>query len=437
MKRWLYFGLAALLLPALVACKGKGQQVGIAWQDGDVVAVAFLGYYDSFGDFEHSPSYPRLVKAFPQIVEAAQVEAGLGREIYLVVPRDPAATLAVNQAGASVTDADREVFYRSEEGKPVLVYNNWYETNSQIVCTDNEGRSVSFSPALDRPSGRLAGASKPGVRDISLPFPEPMEGYTSFNYADVFEGRDLGIGVCLEAGRPVLTVHAEPLEEIGFAAEEFALAEGRNEFSGINGLCKGVFLGTYGQDYNPVVYVVMENGDLKKCTVFYSVLHGGPELSEPLPDFKDVVGFERVVADGESVCALDARGDRKEVPQFSEYGLFLAQDGEDALEAELTPDWSFVLSRYNPDGSLEEYFTGSFANMERGDGLDRFRFVVNRSLHRVEDFVVDERVRKGRFSAREVGLSYEVTLSGADFFKSGTEFRDSRLVGAEENIEYD
>ncbi len=51
--------------------------------------------------------------------------------------------------------------------------------------------------------------------------------------------------------------------------------------------------------------------------------------------------------------------------------------------------------------------------------------------------MVDERVRKGRFSAREVGLSYEVTLSGADFFKSGTEFRDSRLVGAEENIEYD
>ena len=167
MKRWLYFGLAALLLPALVACKGKGQQAGIAWQDGDVVAVAFLGYYDSFGDFEHSPSYPRLVKAFPQIVEATQVEAGLGREIYLVVPRDPAATLAVNQAGASVTDADRQVFYRSEEGKPVLVYNNWSETNSLVVCTDNEGRSVSFSPALDRPSARLASASSPGVRDIS------------------------------------------------------------------------------------------------------------------------------------------------------------------------------------------------------------------------------------------------------------------------------
>ena len=435
MRRLLRIGLVALLLPALFGCQ-RQKPVRIEWAEGERAAVAFLGYYDSFGAFSAAPSFIRLSRAFPQIVEADQVEAGAGREVYLVVPRDPQARLSVYVDDQPGSDEGPRLCHDGEPGAPLLVYGNYYDPDMQVVCRDADGKEVSFVPRVDG-RGAVVLTAGGGVRDISLPFPEPMEGYTSFSYADVFEGRDLGIGVRLDAGRPVLTVHAEPLEEIGFAAEEFALAEGRNEFSGINGLCKGVFLGTYGQDYNPVVYVVMENGDLKKCTVFYSVLHGGPELSEPLPDFKDVVGFERVVADGESVCALDARGDRKEVPQFSEYGLFLAQDGEDALEAELTPDWRFVLSRYNADGSLEEYFTGSFSNVERGDGLDRFRFAVNRSLHRVEDFVVDERVRKGRFSAREVGLSYEVTLSGADFFKSGTEFRDSRLVGAEENIEYD
>ena len=88
--------------------------------------------------------------------------------------------------------------------------------------------------------------------------------------------------------------------------------------------------------------------------------------------------------------------------------------------------------------TLEEFGSGSFYELERTDGLDRFRFVLSR-LARQDgaDFKVDERERKGRFSAREVGLSYEITLSGADLFPSGTEFRDISLLDADEDIEYD
>ena len=103
MKKTFILGLAALLLPALVAC-GSGQQNGagqIKWEDDNLLAVAFLGYYDSFGAFENSPSYVSLTKAFPQIVEAKQVLAGIGRELYLVVPRDPMATLAVDPASTT------------------------------------------------------------------------------------------------------------------------------------------------------------------------------------------------------------------------------------------------------------------------------------------------------------------------------------------------
>ena len=62
---------AAAALILLAGCRPKGpgaKPVDIDWQDEDVVAVAFLGYYDSFAALEAAPSYVRLTKCFPQIV---------------------------------------------------------------------------------------------------------------------------------------------------------------------------------------------------------------------------------------------------------------------------------------------------------------------------------------------------------------------------------
>ena len=448
MERILRIGLAALLLPALFACTGRKTADRVEWQEGERMAVAFLGYYDSFSTFKAAPSYVRLTRTFPEIVEAVQVDAAMGREIYLVVPRDAQTVLTVEEDGSFVSDESRRVFY-SGAGKPVLVHNNFYDPNTRIICTDASGRTLTYVPQTDKKSGALQVTVGGGVRDISLPIPAPMEGYTYFDYGTDFEDRDLGIRLRLEAGRPVLTLSQGPLAALGYDGDSFRINDGDNEFSGINGLCKGVFLGTIGQDYNPVACVVMENGEVKKCSVFYAMQHGEPVLSAPLPSFKDVVGFEQggggpYEVDGETyyeyqtIYALDARGERTELPQFLDYGLYVAQDGDATIEVDLTPDWQFYLNRYGADSSLEEFGSGSFYELERTDGLDRFRFVLSR-LARQDgaDFKVDERERKGRFSAREVGLSYEITLSGADLFPSGTEFRDISLLDADEDIEYD
>lgn len=444
MNRLLRFGLAALLLPALFACTPRPGR-GIDWQEGEQVAVAFLGYYDSFGAFSAAPSFIPLSRAFPQIVVAAQVDPGAGSEMYLVIPREAASSLSVfgTQEGAP------QLLHRAEKGSPVLIHNNFSGPDSRVVCTLEDGSEVAFVPALDRRSGKLSLPADGAVRDISLPLPEPLEGLTEADYGEDFDGRSFDLTLRLEAGRPVLKFSAEPMMRIGFDRSDIALPDGDNTFLGVNGLCKGVFLGTIGQDYNPVACVVMDNGELKKCTIFYAMQNGSLELSDALPDFKDVTGLEEGGGGGDeddeepmfeyvTIYALDARGERKEVPHFLDYGLFVGQDGDASVEVELSPDWRFGLSRYAPDGVLEEACSGSFSEKERGDGLDKFNFRVTRSARRAgEDFRVDERVRGGRFTAREVGLSYEVTLTGADYFKAGTEFRDARLLDADEHIEYD
>jgi len=447
MKRWIHLGLAAASLLALVACNGKKVADRIDWQEGEMLAVGFLGYYDSFGAFEASPSYLQLTKSYPQIVEAVKVDSGIGRQVYLVVPRDPMSTLAVNECGRFVEDA--QVFYRSEEGHPVLIFNNFFESNTEIVCTDNEGRTVTYVPETDGRTGALQKDAGGAVHDISRPIPEPMQGYTFFDYGEAFEGNNLGIQVRLQAGRPVLTMSAAPLEAIGYDPDSFVLADGDNEFSGINGLCKGVFLGTIGQDYNPVVCVVMENGDVKKCTAFYAMQHGEPELSPALPGLKDVTGFERgngeplpdgegdILSEYETIFALDARGGRTEVEAFPGSGHFIGKDGETLLEADLSPDWRFSLSCFRSDGDLAEVYNGSFSEKSRSDGPTVFNYRIERRGRIAEDNIsVDETPRTGTFTVREEGLSYEVSLSGADVFLPGTLFRDDRLINAEENEDF-
>ena len=452
MRKWFTLGLAAVLLPALVACKGaRPQTVAVDWQEGERLAVAFLGFYDSFGAFEASPSYIPLTKAFPQIVEAARVDCGIGREIYLVIPRDSLATLAVDEAGEYVTDDNRRVFYRSEEGTPVLLLNNWYEVNSLVVCTDNEGHTVQYSPEINARTGVLKTPADGNIRDISLPMPEPLKDYTSFEYGEIYDGSSLGLSVRLEGGQPILTSSAEPMTRLGYEEDAIRIADGDKRFEGINGRCKGVFLGDIGQDYNPVVCVVMENGDVKITSVFYAMLHGGPVLSDALPGIEDVTGLEcgggggwededgEMIYEYRTIYALDKRGGRTEIPYFPNYGDFVGEDGVHHFEATLTPDWNFSMSAYDlEDGDLCEFWHGHFSEEESDDEGTRFRF------HTVYDGVNDGGILNGRevsetgtFTAREQGLSYEVELSGADYFKSGTVFRDERLMDVEDDMYYD
>ena len=50
---------------------------------------------------------------------------------------------------------------------------------------------------------------------------------------------------------------------------------------------------------------------------------------------------------------------------------------------------------------------------------------------------MENRIRTGKFTAKEDGFSYAVNITGSDAFKSGTRFRDERMVNMEDDIEYD
>lgn len=446
MKKIMILGLAAFFLPALFACQGKGRQPHeINWQDGEVMAVAFLGYYDSIGDFEASPSYVRLSQAFPQIVGATPVSTPLGREIYLLVPRDPDATLAVNEAGEYITDDNRRVYYRSERGNPVLLFCNWSETDTQVNCTDNSGHSIQYYPSIDGQTGALKTLADGTVRDISLPIPAPMDGYTAGSYGADAEGGDLGFRIRLQAGRPVLTIAPDHLDVFGIDPDEVILPFGDNEFRGINGLCKGVFMGEIGQDYNPIVFVVMEDGGVKMCSLFYSLRRGEPQFSALLPGLKDVTGFEVGSGGGwdddesgqsffeyGTTYALDARGERTEMTCFLDSGTYRAEDARYYYEVELSPDWNYRLYCIDKvDYSPHETYFGSFRTIGWNGPECKFEFHRRQRMENTgEDFSYDYKPVSGSFSAEILDEGYKVDLSGSDVFAPGTMFSQGMVMDA-------
>ena len=159
-----------------------------------------------------------------------------------------------------------------------------------------------------------------------------------------------------------------------------------------------------------IACVVTDGGEVKICGVFYAMQHGEPELSDPLPGFKDVTGFESGGGgpwedeDGETmysyqtIYALDARGGRTEIPWFNSYGLFMAEDGGDSVEVMLTPDWHYYLTRYRPDGDLSETYYGSFFETDRNDDSAQYAFRQTGYGRLEEDgsLKMENRIRTGK-----------------------------------------
>lgn len=126
-------------------------------EDNDqMFAAAFLGWYGS--NWEYLPSYleGEFTEKFPFLTEITegQFACGAGAELYLIIPRDPDASVAVNQLN---TDGEvEEVLYRSESGEPVLIQGN-LDTftgenevyNLEMHIVESDGNTLTCYPGLD------------------------------------------------------------------------------------------------------------------------------------------------------------------------------------------------------------------------------------------------------------------------------------------------
>ena len=139
-----------------------------------MVAVAYLGETDSA---EAADTMELLSRLFPgflsdlpfiKLIEGERIVGDGFGEIYLVVPCDENASVAVNRVdGAGEVT---EVLYRSDNGEPILVCDGG--TELQINIVDNEGKILTYYPAPND-LGYLSQYSDGSIYDLS-PYAEML-----------------------------------------------------------------------------------------------------------------------------------------------------------------------------------------------------------------------------------------------------------------------
>ena len=275
-QRLLSLLLALLLLPALAACGGSGDQTAEAEETaaaaagepadadpasqplsgdedasltrlreeigatGNLAGVAFLGALSEGGQ----EAYDELVRDLPYSFltgldwEKAVVASGM--EVYCVVPRDPGSHVVVTEW---IIDEDNiqgkagRTLYESDTGEPVILMGNVSDImpNLRVTVTAPDGRSLSYSPCLSLRDGTLDRAAAEGIYDFSRYYELPPEGipdydgdWAAFDVSD-HDGREY---TCCLTFAPDGTVDYFYYDEPGVILERFTGSASNNEDEG-------------------------------------------------------------------------------------------------------------------------------------------------------------------------------------------------------------
>ena len=349
--------------------------VELFWSETDIVAVAFVGYCTSFDDFHAIPTYTDLKKHYALPDDIPFIDH-TGDELYLVIPRDPNASVAVNSVPVESltnpdTDAHGSILYKSEEGTPFFIrcQSSGGMTNAELIIVDNNKRELTYRPQLSTTDGSLmtpgnVGEGEGSVLDITQPQP------TSHLPRSV-DRPDDNLRAEIIDGRPVIFVK----EDVQ------ALENGPHPVERITGRCVGLYLSRIGDSklYNdeseaeadPWLFMLMDDGGVE-ALAYRSIYGFDPTLpghfisSGRLPDLKDITGF-RTETGGttHTVYAIDKSGARHEIrpcllpkPYQQLYGY------ADGKEHQLL---------IYPDGKIE-YLTGTPPppEMPFGDDIDKY-----------------------------------------------------------------
>ena len=384
MKTSLLTLLLGLLALTATGCNRSNAQGAAAtdaselpWGETDIVAVAFVGYCTSFEDFRATPTYTALKKRYALPDDMPFIDH-TGDELFLVIPRDPNASVAVNDLPSErLIDPDADVYgsilYKSEEGTPFFIkcQSSGGMTNAEIIIVDNNKHELTYRPQLSTDDGSLVtpgivGPGEGSVLDITQPLPKS-------SLPRSVECPGYPIMARIAQGRVFLDVQ----ESFG-AVEDRAYA-----LEGITGRCIGLFAGEIGSDKLPFLCLLMDDGGVEAfCLNSISGFdpNGDADFisSGRLPDLKDITGFRQ---EGGALFAVDKSGSKHELRSIllpTPYRtLYHYADGKE-YKLLIYPDWKLeCIVGSIEGGTIEQHFGQVFqTKADAKSGLYEFRYLM-------------------------------------------------------------
>ena len=431
MKTSLLTLLLGLLALTATGCNRSNAQGAAAtdaselpWGETDIVAVAFVGYCTSFDDFRATPTYTALKKRYALPDDVPFINH-TGDELFLVIPRDPNASVAVNDLPSErLIDPDADVYgpilYKSEEGTPFFIkcQSSGGMTNAEIIIVDNNKHELTYRPQLSTDDGSLmtpgmVGPGEGSVLDITQPLP------TSSLPRSVDRPGD-NLRAEIRNGRPIVIVKQ--------AVQ--ALNDGPHPVERISGRCVGLHLALI--EGTPYLFMLMDDGGVE--AISYRSIEGfGPLTpgnfisSGRLPDLKGITGFRQ---EGSALFAVDKSGSKHEIhpcllPE-SYRVLYHYADGKE-YQLLIYPDWKLEYIGGWPESEVFERYFGRIrpTKLDPKGGIFEFRYVMFTHTTYSGDMGESDYAKTSpsdatgtfRLITRDGGKTYDLTLlTGPDIF---------------------
>lgn len=220
--------------------------------------------------------------------------------------------------------------------------------------------------------------SKSGNNDTKGTEPEqsPVEAYYLFG-----EENDTLVKVFYEKNRLYMWCNKDVVLKNNIAFEEtYRLSDEPTEIWDVKGNVKKLYIGDIGQDYNPILCVLYDNGKVGIMHVYGAIQTGDTGLGilnmTDIVDFRSGGGGPIEGDDGEvfyeytTIYAIDKDGVEHEIqlyfgPQYLSM-LPYGEEGKENYRLTFTADWKMVIEHFWKDGSLNDVANGFFWPVDNG-----------------------------------------------------------------------
>lgn len=189
------------------------------------------------------------------------------------------------------------------------------------------------------------------------------------------EEADTLVKVFYENNRLYMWCNKDVVLKNNIAFEEtYRLSDEPTEIWDVKGNVKKLYIGDIGQDYNPILCVLYDNGKVGIMHVYGAIQTGDTGLGilnmTDIVDFRSGGGGPIEGDDGEvfyeytTIYAIDKDGEEHEIqlyfgPQYLSM-LPYGEEGKENYRLTFTADWKMVIEHFWKDGSLNDVANGFF-----------------------------------------------------------------------------
>ena len=232
-----------------------------------------------------------------------------------------------------------------------------------------------------------------------------------FSLINRYKGMSAGITAKIINGGVSIIYDRE--EAVSILRETDYMLKDSYNLEGMSGICKGLFIGNVGQDYDPVLCCLMEDGGIEVIALYNALRWDDFRSSGRLPGYDNVVSVSQESVQFEdggyiTLFTVDAAGNKKEV-DFNTflYGSLYHQGEDEYGKLDcfllLSMDWKIKYVCSVPESDVFVSFSGTCRIVEKSENFAVYKYEMREDDRSdMTDEAPDTTVKIGTFKMQKI-----------------------------------